>query len=138
MPKVTEVIVSAGRTFNHPHESYSNLRPQVTMKAEVLPGEDPAEVAKALQAQAEGLVEDHKQSMLNSIEELYELTQTQARVAGLRSTIERAQRELDDARKALPAPLPGADGGVVETMAKDEDEELGRPPFYRQTRRHEY
>ena len=118
MPKVTEIIVSAGRTFNHPHESYSNLRPQVTMKAEVLPGEDPCEVAKALQAQAEGLVEDHKQSMLNSIEELYELSETQARIAGLRSTIERAQQQLNDARKGLPAPLPMI---LIEVAAHKKD-----------------
>lgn len=30
--KVIEIIVSAGRTFNHPNESYSNLRPQVSVR----------------------------------------------------------------------------------------------------------
>lgn len=104
VPKITEITVSAGRTFNHPHESFSNLKPHVALKVEVLPGEDAGEVAKRLQVQAEGLVEDLKQSMLKSLEELYHLSKTQARIEGLRSTIERAQRELNVARKELPAP----------------------------------
>jgi len=104
MARITKVSVSAGRTFNHPHESYSNLRPQVHFEAEIQEGEDHLEVAKQLQAQAEGLVEDHKRAMLQSIEELYDMGVKQARIAGLRSTIERAQRDLDEARKSLPAP----------------------------------
>ena len=74
MPKITEITVSAGRTFNHPHESFSNLKPDVAWKVEVLPGEDAGEVAKALEAQVQGLVEDLKQSMLKSLEELYHLS----------------------------------------------------------------
>ena len=66
VPKITEITVSAGRTFNHPHESFSNLKPHVALKVEVLPGEDAGEVAKALQAQAEGLVEDLKECAGNN------------------------------------------------------------------------
>ena len=29
--KINTITVTAGRTFNHPHEDYSNLRPSVTM-----------------------------------------------------------------------------------------------------------
>ena len=40
VPKITEITVSAGRTFNHPHESFSNLKPHVALKVEVLPREE--------------------------------------------------------------------------------------------------
>jgi len=56
--QVTEVIVSAGRTFNHPYESYSNLRPMVTVKARLGPDEDPTKAINQLQALAEKTVED--------------------------------------------------------------------------------
>ena len=39
--KITEIVVSAGRTFNHPYENFSNLRPQVTLKATPDEGESP-------------------------------------------------------------------------------------------------
>ena len=31
--KIQTITVTAGRTFNHPHEQYSNLRPEVQMTA---------------------------------------------------------------------------------------------------------
>jgi outer membrane protein TolC len=65
-------------------------------------GEDPAAAAKALQQQAEGLVEDHKQSLLTSIEELYQLTQHQAEVMGLQRQLVQAQERLDQVRKEYP------------------------------------
>lgn len=100
---VKEITVSAGRTFNHPFESYSNLKPHVTVRAEIADGEDWAEAIKILQAKAEGLVEDHKQSMLKSLEELQDLTEKQARIANLSQVIARAQQELDSLRNGLPA-----------------------------------
>ncbi len=72
--KVTEIVVSAGRTFNHPYEQYSNLRPQVTLKATLDDGDDPAVAAKELQGKAEKLVEDHKQNMLRTLQELHKLS----------------------------------------------------------------
>lgn len=66
--QVTEIIVSAGRKFNHPFESYSNLSPGITLKAKLTDGEDWQVAAKALQAEAERIIEDHKQDLLESIE----------------------------------------------------------------------
>ena len=54
--QITEITVHAGRTFNHPYESYSNLRPSLTLRAILTDGEDHLAATKALQAQAEGLV----------------------------------------------------------------------------------
>lgn len=108
--KVTEIVVTAGRTFNHPHEQYSNLKPSVVLKAALAYGEDPLTATKILQAQAEGLVEDHKQHLLKSIEELYQLGERQEEIRGLQRQLTSAQERLDTIRKqhpdllALPAP----------------------------------
>lgn len=94
--KVTEIKTNAGRTFNHPYESYSNLRCDVEMKATLEEGEDPADAAKALQARCEVLAENHKQEMLVSIHTLAERARkTQTRIA-LKQKLDRTQAELDE------------------------------------------
>lgn len=100
--KINTITVTAGRTFNHPHEQYSNLRPEVTMTATLDEGEDPVQAARGLQATAEQLVEDHKRGLLNSIEELYQLTERQAEMRGLQKELKRAQNRLDEIRKTHP------------------------------------
>ena len=100
--KINTIIVTAGRTFNHPHEQYSNLRPEVVLTATLDEGEDPHVATRDLQQRAEGLVEDHKQSLLNSIEELYQLTQRQAEVRGLQTELNRAQKRLEAIRAEHP------------------------------------
>jgi hypothetical protein len=107
--KIVEVNVSAGRTFNHPHEQYSNLRPSVNFKAVIEEGDDPIAATKELQRQAESLVEDHKQNMLKSLEDLYELTERQREMTTLEQQLGRAQSRLDDIRKTYPKlqALPG-------------------------------
>jgi hypothetical protein len=100
--KVTEIVVSAGRVVNHPFEQYSNLRPSITLKASLDEGEDFETATKQLQAKAEQLVEDHKNNMLTSIEELHMLTERQREVASLESSIKRAQSQLDRIRAETP------------------------------------
>jgi hypothetical protein len=100
--KITEITVTAARTFNHPHEQYSNLRPEVTMRATVGEGEDATEAVKELQSRAEGMVEDHKQGLLKSLEELYQLTERQQEMRGLQSQLTRAQDRLNEIRKEHP------------------------------------
>ncbi len=94
--KINTIQVTAGRTFNHPHEKYSNLRPEVVLNATLAEEDDPLECTRRLQAQAEGLVEDHKQGLLRSIEELYQLTERQAEMRGLQSQLSATQRRLDE------------------------------------------
>ncbi len=103
MPKITEITVSAGRVIPHPFTQYANLRPMVTLKAEVLPGEDFETITRDLQAKVEGMIEDHSRSMVKSLEELEDLTRRQAKVASLESSIRRAQMDLDLLRKDMPA-----------------------------------
>lgn len=120
MATVREITVSAGRTFNHPYESYSNLKPYVSIKATLDEGDDYFEVAKQLQAQVEGLVEDHKNHMLNSLRELNEITEKQAEVRRLSASIESAQRRLDSIRESSPG-LPSPTDDEIEE-SRDEYE----------------
>ena len=100
--KINQIVVRAGRTFNHPHESYSNLKPEVELTATLEAGDDTNTSVKQLQAQAEGMVEDHKQGLLKSIEELHNLTERQAEVRGLQSELNRAQSRLEAIRSENP------------------------------------
>lgn len=96
--EITEIIVSAGRTFNHPYKSYSNLRPQVSLKAVLGPEDDPKKAVKALQEQAEKAVEDHKQKMLAHLEALDEIQAIDREVMSLEEQISRAQARLESVR----------------------------------------
>lgn len=99
---INRIVVTAGRTFNHPHEQFSNLRPTVQLDATLTDGEDAGKAARELQQKAEGLVEDHKQGLLRSIEELYQLSERQAEVRGLERELRRAQDRLEEIRKQNP------------------------------------
>ena len=99
---ITEITVSAGRTFNHPYESFSNLRPNVTVKAVLAPGDDPQKAINDLQALAEKSVEDHKQALLHSLEELHFLSEAQRDMTTLAEQITRSQARLEQIRNRHP------------------------------------
>ena len=124
---ITEVIVSAGRTFNDPYESYSNHKPHVTLKATLGDGDDAVEVVKGLQAKAEGLAEDHKQLMLRQIRDTHNLNERQREVANLERNILAAQERLNQLREsaARGLPAPETEPEVVEPVCIDSRE---RPP----------
>lgn len=105
--KVVEVTVAAGRTFNHPFEQYSNLRPNVTLKAVLDGDEDYAAAVQTLQAKAEALVEEHKQHMLRSLHELARLERYQQEVQSLEQSIVRSQERLDTLRRGTQALTAG-------------------------------
>ena len=95
--KITEVTVSAGRTFNHPYEEYSNFKPRLSMTAtvEIEEAETAEEVIHFLQLKAETLMEEHKRSILESIRNKHCIREIpEARRQTLNETIERAQQEL--------------------------------------------
>lgn len=104
--KITEIRVTAGRTFNNPLESYSNLRPAISLTATLDDADDPEVASKALQAKAERLIEDHKQHLLDSLEQIEQLRQRDREVATLERQITSAQQRLDQVRadaRELPA-----------------------------------
>jgi chromosome segregation ATPase len=115
--KTTTIVVRAGRTFNHPYESYSNLKPEVELRAELADGDDALACTRQLQAQAEGLVEDHKRGLLNSIEELQRLSTHQQELRSLQSELERTQRRIEAIRGQHPelGQLPPATGEQVQS-----------------------
>lgn len=118
---ITQITVQAGRCFNHPYEQYSNLRPEITMTAALDAGDDPIAAAKALQQQAETLVEDHKRAMLESIHDLQRLTERQAEMRRLGDEMKRVQTRLDNIRAENPGlPLPG-DVDPLNNVHLDED-----------------
>jgi hypothetical protein len=100
--KITSITVTAGRTFNHPYEQYSNLRPEVVLNATIGEGEDADAAAKLLQQKAEGLVEDHKNHLLKSIRDLYHLAQARQEAIGLERQMKASQERLEEMRKANP------------------------------------
>jgi galactokinase len=112
--KIKTITVQAGRCFNHPYEQYSNLRPEITMTAEIDESDDPIAAAKALQQQAETLVEDHKRAMLASIEDLEQMRRSQAELSELGRLMNRQQARIDELRRQHPelpaAPSPRTDG----------------------------
>jgi tRNA U34 5-methylaminomethyl-2-thiouridine-forming methyltransferase MnmC len=115
--QITEIIVNAGRTFNHPYEQYSNLRPSVTMKATLSEGDDAVAATKELQAKAEELVEDHKQNLLKQLEELYNLTERQREAASLEAGLRKAQLRLNEIREEFPQLSLAAAVGVNSSAA---------------------
>jgi hypothetical protein len=119
--QVTEVIVSAGRTFNHPFESYSNLKPHITLKATLDGGDDVESCVKELQRKAERMVEDHKVNLLRAINDI-EMMQTAAKeIDGLELSMRRAQERLAELRGKFPSE-PAANlltGGNGEPQAAE-------------------
>ena len=113
--KITEITVNAGRVFNHPYESYSNLRPSVTLKATLDDGEDTDQAVLQLQAKAEGLVEDHKNKMLRSLDEIHHLEQAKGEMESLEDQLTRAGERLRKLRSENPQ---------LSHTAKDADEAI--------------
>ena len=77
------------------------------MTASLEEGESASDATKALQALAEGLVEDHKQGLLRSIEELYQLSTRQSEVIGLQRQLKAAQDRIDVIRTEWPDAVQG-------------------------------
>ena len=132
--KTTTITVSAGRCFNHPYESYSNLQPHVEMTATIEEGDDPIECAKQLQHAAETLVEDHKRTMLASIEELEQMRRSQKELQELGSMMATQQRRIDELRKAHPElQLPGGSASSLDRLDSDLATEAARETSFHQS-----
>lgn len=93
--KIAQVKVTAGRTFNHPFETYSNLRPEIELTATIEDGDDPEKCTKELQAKAESMVEDHKQNMLRSLHVIRAMDARNQQMAKLESLVKTSQEELE-------------------------------------------
>lgn len=115
--KVTEITITSGRTFNHPHETYSNLRPSVTLTASLGEDEDPDAATKALQAKAERLVEDHKTLLLDSLNRIWEQDQIDDQISDLERQLTSAQSRLDALRSQRRLPEADEAAGTPSASA---------------------
>lgn len=114
---VTEIVVSSGRTVNHPYESYSNLKPHVTLKATILPEDDFEVEYKKLHAKAERMIEDHKDTLLAGIRSIHDMREAEREITSLERQINHAQSQLIRLREELPK-----HPRLLESDGQDEDE----------------
>jgi hypothetical protein len=93
--QVTEITVSAGRTLQHPCETYANLRPEVALRATIEPGEDAIEATRKLQRQAEQLVEEHGMVLRASLMERDVAKREEQELARISQSITDNQQRLE-------------------------------------------
>ena len=101
--KISNVHVSAGRTFNHPFEQYSNFRCDVQLQAHVEDGEDPIAATHELQATVEKIAEDHKQDLLKNIRKLQEIARANEEISELERRTDMALNRIKELRKSVAA-----------------------------------
>lgn len=63
--KITQITATAGRTFNHPYESYANFRPSIMITADLKEGDDLRTCLDELHLIAEADVERVKNAILD-------------------------------------------------------------------------
>lgn len=106
--KITEITVHAGRTFSHPFEQYSNLRPEVQLRATLDDGDDPVISVKNLQRQAEELVERQKQQILADLRQLERKARLDSSIASTEKQIKKLTDELNELKNGNVKELEGA------------------------------
>lgn len=121
---IKTITVHAGRTIPHPLESYSNLRPSLSMTAELCDGDDPADCLKQLQSQAEGLVQDHAKNLVDSIVEADRIERETREMRSLELSINEKQRRLEEVRANINGRIPVAAIASDESPACDYSDEL--------------
>jgi hypothetical protein len=100
--KIRTVKVTAGRVLPHPLESYANIRPEITLDADLEEGEDPDQAARALQGKAESLLEQHAEDLKKFLQDQEIRRQRAQELKSLRERIDRDKErlvELQDAEK---------------------------------------
>ena len=97
--EIKQITVTAGRTFNHPFEQYSNLRPELTITATLAPGEDLDHATRTLQARAEKLMEQHKENLLETISLVEQEKSRRAEVERIRRQINQTRADLENAQQ---------------------------------------
>lgn len=106
--QITQITVSAGRTFNDPSENYSNYKPYLTLTATLAPEDNPTDQIHELQAYAERLMDAHKRKMLSDLRALEAASHIRQEVSDLEAKITRFQERLEMIKKNSPE-LPPAE-----------------------------
>jgi hypothetical protein len=109
--QITQISVSAGRTFNDPYESYSNFKPHLTLTATVGEGENPIHCLRDLQDIAERNMDEHKRKMLSDLRALEAASQIRQEVSDLEAKITRFTERLNAIKASNE--LPPADEAEI-------------------------
>ncbi len=96
---VTEITVHASRTLPHPVEQFANIRPSVTLKADLSDGDDTAECVKQLQRNAELLVEEHAVLLRSSLQERDVMEREANEITSLSDNIHRQTQRLEELKE---------------------------------------
>jgi ABC-type phosphate transport system auxiliary subunit len=99
---ITQITVSAGRTFNDPYEQYSNYKPYLTLTATLEDDDHRDECIEMLQAKAERLMDSHKRKMLSDLRALQAASQIRQEVSDLEAKITRFQERLEAIKHNAP------------------------------------
>lgn len=101
--KINTVTVSAGRTVSHPIEDFANIRPELSMTATLEEGDDPVAVVRELQAQAERLVQDHLDRLVDTLVTIDRMDRQDRQIANLETELAERQKRLDALRAEAEA-----------------------------------
>jgi hypothetical protein len=118
--KITEITVHASRTLPHPIENYANIRPSVTLKADLFEGDDSVECVKNLQRKAEMLVEEHSVMLRSAIEERDILEREAQEIRSLNDAIHRQTQRLGELKEKHES------NSMPSWLSLDKDIELER------------
>lgn len=97
---ITSIQVSAGRTFNHPHEPYANFRFDLHLKADLNLLDDSTGCLKFLQSRAEKMADEHKEFILDRCELQNEREQLRYQISNLMRPIAEWEDTTPEARAA--------------------------------------
>lgn len=111
MPKIIEITVHSGRVIPHPHQSYANLRPGLSLRVAIQEGEDVEAITTNMQGYAERLLGFHVANLLVNAEDEY-----QAKLKRQEEEYERRNRERSLAAVADPDELDDEDVDDTKDM----------------------
>lgn len=94
--QITQVTVTAARVIPHPVESYSNLRPSVSLTATLSPEDEPFKCVRNLQNAAEVLVVEHANNMVKAIVDEAARARREGELKAVRDMISQCETSLND------------------------------------------
>ena len=85
--KIRQATVRAGRTVPHPTRSFSNVKTEIELVADIGEEDDSAESINQLRIQAEQIVHTHQEQVCDSIRKGVEIESTQTRIDQLETEL---------------------------------------------------
>lgn len=121
--QITQITVNAGRTLQHPCETYANIRPSVTLVAALAAGDDPAACVRDLQRQAEQMVEEHAMVLRASLAEREVAKREEQELARLNASVADNQQRIELLKESVERRQLQPSGFLFDASA----DELGQP-----------